>query len=102
MIIESVSKAKKKNLYNVIIDKKVYEFNEDIIIEFNLYKGKEIDDELLNKALSSNSINDYYNNNFFDRLLCIQSQMENNVFCIGINRHTSHVYAILFLEKEEL
>ena len=61
MIIESVSKAKKKNLYNVIIDKKVYEFNEDIIIEFNLYKGKEIDDELLNKALSSNSINDYYN-----------------------------------------
>lgn len=61
MIIESVSKAKKKNLYNVIIDKKVYEFNEDIVIEFNLYKGKEIDDELLNKALSSNSINDYYN-----------------------------------------
>ena len=61
MIIESVSKAKKKNLYNVIIDKKVYEFNVDIIIEFNLYKGKEIDDELLNKALSSNSINDYYN-----------------------------------------
>ena len=61
MIIESVSKAKKKNLYNVIIDKKIYEFNEDIIIEFNLYKGKEIDDELLNKALSSNSINDYYN-----------------------------------------
>ena len=61
MIIESVSKTKKKNLYNVIIDKKVYEFNEDIIIEFNLYKGKEIDDELLNKALSSNSINDYYN-----------------------------------------
>ncbi len=61
MIIESISKAKKKNLYNVTIDKKVYEFNEDIIIEFNLYKGKEIDGELLNKALSSNSINDYYN-----------------------------------------
>ena len=61
MIIDSVTKSKKKSVYVVAIGNKTYEFNEDIIIEFNLYKGKEINDDLLNKALASNSLNDYYN-----------------------------------------
>ncbi|MCR5646924.1 MAG: RecX family transcriptional regulator [Acholeplasmatales bacterium] len=61
MIIDSVTKSKKKSVYVVAIGNKTYEFNEDIIIEFNLYKGKEISDGLLNKALASNSLNDYYN-----------------------------------------
>ncbi len=60
MIIESISKDK-KGKYLIKIGSSIYEFNEDIIVEFNLYKGKEIDDKLLYDAISSNSLNDYYN-----------------------------------------
>lgn len=61
MIIDSINKDKKKNKYAISINNEVYYFNEDIIIEFNLYKGKEISDDILNMAINSNSLNDYYN-----------------------------------------
>ena len=39
-IIKELSKVKNKNQYKIIIDDKTYSFDEDTILEFNLYKGK--------------------------------------------------------------
>ena len=62
MIIKDITKSKKKkNTYLVAIDDKIYEFNEEIILEYRLYKGKEIEEDILTKAISSNDIQKYYN-----------------------------------------
>ncbi len=62
MIIKDITKSKKKkNPYIVAIDDKIYEFNEEIILEYRLYKGKEIEEDILTKAISSNDIQKYYN-----------------------------------------
>jgi len=62
VIIKDITKSKKKkNTYLVAIDDKIYEFNEEIILEYRLYKGKEIEEDILTKAISSNDIQKYYN-----------------------------------------
>ena len=58
--ITSVNKTDKPHKYNVIIGTISYIFDEEIIIEYNLYSGKEIDDDILDKALAENDIQDYY------------------------------------------
>ena len=60
LIISNVAKIKNKNKYNVTIDNKCYTFDEDIILEYKLLKNHEIDDDILNKALESNDLHDYY------------------------------------------
>ncbi|MBR6071872.1 MAG: RecX family transcriptional regulator [Acholeplasmatales bacterium] len=59
-IVKSVSKIKNKNNYNVIIDDKSYIFDEDTILEYKLFKDKEIEEIILDKALESSNIHLYY------------------------------------------
>ena len=58
--ITSVNKTDKPHKYNVVVGTISYIFDEEIIIEYNLYSGKEIDKEVLNKAISENDVQDYY------------------------------------------
>lgn len=60
MIISDISYDKKNKNYKISIDNNIYTFSEDIMVEYNIYKGKEIDKEFLNKAIESEEINDYY------------------------------------------
>jgi len=61
MIIEDIKKIKNKKEYNVIINNNIYKFSENIIIEYNLYKNKEIDSNLLELCIKENNIDYYYN-----------------------------------------
>ena len=60
-IIKSLSKIKNKNEYKVIIDDKEYIFDEDTILEYRLFKDKEIDDNTLNLAKRDSELSKYYN-----------------------------------------
>ena len=59
-LITSVNKTDKPHKYNVVVGTISYIFDEEIIIEYNIYSGKEIDDSVLDKALSENDVQDYY------------------------------------------
>jgi len=59
-IIKELNKVKNKNIYNLVIDDKTYTFDEDTILEFHLFKDKEIDDDILDRALNSAKISSYY------------------------------------------
>ena len=60
-IIKSLSKIKNKSEYKVIIEDKEYIFDEDTILEYHLFKDKEIDDETLKLAVSDSELSKYYN-----------------------------------------
>ena len=53
MIIDSI-KEKNKNNTIVIIDNKEYILSTDIVVDYFLFKGKEIDEDTLNKIISLN------------------------------------------------
>nr|MCR5350191.1 hypothetical protein [Acholeplasmatales bacterium] len=61
MIIKDIKKIKNKNEYLVTIETDTYKFNEDTILEYRLFKDKEISKDILDKAISKNNLNDYYN-----------------------------------------
>ena len=58
MIVNSLKKDKK--LYKVIIDNKDYLFDEEIIVKYRLVKGKELEDELIDKIIYDNNLIIYY------------------------------------------
>lgn len=59
MIVDSLTKNKNGS-YNVIIDGKSYTFDEEIVVEYRLVKGKEVSKDSLSNALSKNELMEYY------------------------------------------
>ncbi len=59
-IVSEVNIVKNKKIYNVKINDKSYLFDEDTILEYKILKGREIDDETLEKAKQSYNIHEYY------------------------------------------
>ena len=59
MIVEELKKLKKNN-YSVVVEGKSYIFDEDVVLEYKLFKGHEIDSEVLNEAIKKNDIMEYY------------------------------------------
>ena len=59
LVVTKVEKLKKD--YNVTIGNKEYKLDEDTIVEFNLYKGKELDDNIIDDIIKSSNNNEYYN-----------------------------------------
>lgn len=59
MIIDKLTKLK-NGKYSIIINGKSYELDEDIIVEYRLVKGAEINDEILLNALKKNDLVGYY------------------------------------------
>ena len=58
MIVKSLKKS--RNKYIVEIDNEKYEFSENIIVNYRLVKGKEIDSITLLSALRDNSLDSLY------------------------------------------
>ncbi len=58
MIVNSLEKEKK--LYKVTIDNKDYLFDEEIIVKYRLVKGKELEDDLIDKIIYDNNLIIYY------------------------------------------
>lgn len=59
-IVSEVNIVKNKKIYNVKINDKSYLFDEDTILEYKILKGREIDEETLEKAKQSYNIHEYY------------------------------------------
>lgn len=60
MIVEELKKLKRNNSYSVVIDGESYIFDEDVILEYKLLKGHEIDSSILAEAKKKNDIMEYY------------------------------------------
>ena len=60
MIVTNLKKLKNNN-YLVTIDDKDYKFDEEILLNYRLVKGKELDEKTLNDAIIKNNIAVYYN-----------------------------------------
>ncbi len=60
MIVTNLKKLKNNN-YLVTIDDTDYKFDEEIILNYRLVKGKELDEKTLNDAIIKNNIAVYYN-----------------------------------------
>lgn len=60
MIVDSLS-LNKDGSYTIIINDKSYTFDEEVIIKYRLVKGKEITEDILEKAINSNDLMKYYN-----------------------------------------
>jgi len=60
MIVKSLKRIGKSNKYNVIIDNDTYKFNENIIVNYRLVKGKEVTEDLLSKAIKENDYDSLY------------------------------------------
>ena len=60
MIVKSLKRIGKTNKYNVIIDDNTYKFNENIIVNYRLVKGKEVTDDILSKAIKENDYDTLY------------------------------------------
>lgn len=58
MIVEKLIKGKKG--YTIIVEDKSYDFDEEIILEYRLVEGKEINDEILELAIKKNRVISYY------------------------------------------
>ena len=59
MIISNITRLK-NGKYSINIDDKSYEFDEDIVVEYRLVKGSEVNDEILANALNKNRFIEYY------------------------------------------
>lgn len=60
MIVTNLKKLKNNN-YLVTIDDEDYKFDEEIILNYRLVKGKELDEKTLKDAIIKNNIALYYN-----------------------------------------
>ena len=60
MIIDSLVKNKKNKKYTIVVNDSSYEFDEEVILEYRLVKGKEITNDILDSAIKKNSIISYY------------------------------------------
>ncbi len=60
MIVKSLKRIGKTNKYNVIIDDITYKFNENIIVNYRLVKGKEVTEDILFKAIKENDYDTLY------------------------------------------
>lgn len=60
MIIDSLVKNKKNKKYTIVVNDLSYEFDEEVILEYRLVKGKEITNDILDSAIKKNSIISYY------------------------------------------
>ena len=60
MIVKSLKKAKKKDLYNVVIDEMNLELSENIIVKYRLVKGKEVDKAILKDIIKDNNLDALY------------------------------------------
>lgn len=60
MIVKSLKKAKKKDLYNVVIDEMSLELSENIIVKYRLVKGKEVDKAILKDIIKDNNLDALY------------------------------------------
>ena len=60
MIVKSLKRIGKTNKYNVIIDDITYKFNENIIVNYRLVKGKEVTKDILFKAIKENDYDTLY------------------------------------------
>ncbi len=58
-VVDKVEKVKKG--YNVIIDNKSYNFDEDTIVEYNLYKGKELNEDIISEIIKFSDNSKFYN-----------------------------------------
>lgn len=96
MFITDISKIKNKNKYNVIIDDNMnLVLDEDIVIEFNIYKGKEIDDEIYKNIESSNYLNEYYNKALEYGLKYMKSEHEIIDYLVNKGLNINSAYEIL-------
>ncbi|MBQ7642079.1 MAG: RecX family transcriptional regulator [Acholeplasmatales bacterium] len=60
MIVKSLKRIGKTNKYSVIIDDITYKFNENIIVNYRLVKGKEVTKDILFKAIKENDYDTLY------------------------------------------
>ena len=60
MIVKSLKKAKKKDLYNIVIDEMSLELSENIIVKYRLVKGKEVDKAILKDIIKDNNLDALY------------------------------------------
>ena len=60
MIVKSLKKAKKKDLYNVVIDEMSLDLSENIIVKYRLVKGKEVDKAILKDIIKDNNLDALY------------------------------------------
>ncbi len=60
MIVKSLKRVGKTNKYIVKIDDNEYKFNENIIVNYRLVKGKEINDNILKLAIKENDYDTLY------------------------------------------
>ena len=84
MIVKDLKKEKKN--YLVIIDDKEYLFDEEIIIKYRLVKGKEIENNLIDKIIKENNIMLYYKKALN--------------YCLKYNKNSAAIYD--YLKKYEL
>ncbi len=60
MIVKSLKKSRKKDLYNVIIDDLELELSENIVVKYRLIKNKEVDKSILKDIIKDNNIDSLY------------------------------------------
>ncbi|MBQ9448427.1 MAG: RecX family transcriptional regulator [Acholeplasmatales bacterium] len=60
MIVKSLKKSKKKDLYNVVIDEMSLELSENIIVKYRIVKGKEVDKAILKDIIKDNNLDALY------------------------------------------
>lgn len=101
MIVEDIKKIKNKNKYNVNISGNAIILDEDIIVEYNIYKGKEIDDSLFNEISKANSLNEYYNKAMEYGLKYMKSELEIVDYLIDKGLNKNQAYEILNKLKDK-
>lgn len=87
----------KNNTYSISVEDKVYQMDEEIILQYRLVEGKEITPEILQEAISENDIATFYRQAF--RYCLTYGKSEKEVYLYLKNKGLTDENSFSIIEK---